>query len=84
MRAAERHGLLLGRARPRSLDAVATKAPLVVTVCDRAHEELGDTPTRLHWSVPDPVPTPSRAVFDAAVADLTERITRVSGTRSAA
>ena len=26
---------------------------LVVTVCDVAHEELGDVPT-LHWSIPDP------------------------------
>jgi len=82
--AARRAGVSLDGAQPQLLRAGDSRGALVVTVCDRAHEELGDTPTRLHWSVPDPVPTPSRAAFDAAVADLTERITRVSGTRSAA
>ncbi len=82
--AARRAGIDLATARPRPLHARDARGALVVTVCDRAHEELGDTPTRLHWSVPDPVPTATRAAFDAAVADLTERITRISGVRSAA
>ena len=82
--AARRAGVSLDGARPRSLRARDARGALVVTVCDRAHEELGDAPTRLHWSVPDPVPTATRAAFDAAVADLRERIARASGVRSAA
>ena len=34
-------------------------------------------PTWLHWSVPDPVAAPSRAAFDATVAELRHRITHV-------
>jgi protein-tyrosine-phosphatase/DNA-binding transcriptional ArsR family regulator len=80
--AARRAGLDLTDARPRSLSSIRTLPPLVVTVCDRAYEEL-DTPDGwLHWSVPDPVPTGTRKDFDAAVAELTGRIRSV--TREAA
>ena len=34
----------------------APMPPLVVTVCDRAHEELRPASGWLHWSIPDPVP----------------------------
>ena len=50
---------------------------LVVTVCDRAHEELG-RPAAVHWSVPDPVPAGDPASFDAAVADLSRRVGRLA------
>ena len=30
-------------------------AELVITVCDRAHEEVTVPDTSLHWSIPDPV-----------------------------
>ena len=76
--AARRAGLDLGAAQPRRLRERDTRGALVVTVCDRAHEELGPAPSRLHWSVPDPVPTPTRAAFDAVVAELTEWIDRVA------
>ena len=46
---------------------------VVITVCDNAHEELGDL-TQVHWSVPDPVPTGSDAAFDAAFDELASRI----------
>jgi protein-tyrosine-phosphatase len=73
--AARRAGLDLGEARPRHLDELDDHPALVVTVCDRAHEELHLEPTSLHWSVPDPVPIGTPAAFDAAVADLRGRIT---------
>jgi ArsR family transcriptional regulator, arsenate/arsenite/antimonite-responsive transcriptional repressor / arsenate reductase (thioredoxin) len=82
--AARRAGLDLGGATPRLLRPGDTRGALVVTVCDRAHEELGDPPARLHWSVPDPVPVASRAAFDAVVAELAERIDRWAGTGRAA
>ena len=71
--AARRAGLDLGDARPRTLGAT-TAADLVVTVCDRAHEELPFDDARLHWSIPDPVPSGRAAAFDAAVAELRRRI----------
>jgi protein-tyrosine-phosphatase/DNA-binding transcriptional ArsR family regulator len=72
--AARRAGLDLKDAEPRHLDDVASPPALVVTVCDRAHEELAHDPARLHWSVRDPVPTPTKAAFDATVDELRTRI----------
>jgi protein-tyrosine-phosphatase len=72
--AARRAGLDLTQARPKRLDDVEARPALVVTVCDRAHEELDPDPTWLHWSVPDPVTTPNRAAFDATVTELRSRI----------
>lgn len=72
--AAERAGLDLAGAAPRALDDVGRWPALVVTVCDRAHEELGDRGDGLHWSVPDPVPTGTARAFDAVVAELRDRI----------
>jgi ArsR family transcriptional regulator, arsenate/arsenite/antimonite-responsive transcriptional repressor / arsenate reductase (thioredoxin) len=72
--AARRAGLDLSDARPKRLEEVAGAAQLVVTVCDRAHEELDPESSWLHWSVPDPVANPSRAVFDATVSELRRRI----------
>ena len=45
----------------------------VVTVCDTAHEELGDAGC-VHWSVPDPVRDGTDAAFDAAFEDIAARI----------
>jgi ArsR family transcriptional regulator, arsenate/arsenite/antimonite-responsive transcriptional repressor / arsenate reductase (thioredoxin) len=75
--AARRAGLDIAGAVPRHLDEVRRPFPLVVTVCDRAHEELTADRSWWHWSVPDPVATPSRAAFDATVTELRERITSV-------
>ena len=76
--AAERAGLDLGGALPTRLDDVGELPPLVVTVCDRAHEERPHPDGWLHWSVPDPVPTGTRAAFDATVAELSARIGAVT------
>lgn len=73
--AARRAGLDLTRARPRHLDETTIGDRLVVTVCDRAHEELQPAPSWLHWSISDPVSAPSPAAFDTTVADLREWIT---------
>jgi len=70
--AAHRHGLDLRDAAPRALSSVARPGDLVITVCDRAHEELGDS--GLHWSIPDPVAIGTRAAFEEAVELLAERV----------
>ncbi len=72
---ARRHGLrLAARVKPQSFDAVRARGDLVVTVCDRAHEELGATGA-IHWSVPDPVRVGTNAAFEAAFDDLDQRVT---------
>lgn len=71
--AARRAGLDLSDASPRLLADPSTAA-VVVTVCDRAHEELEVGPDWWHWSIPDPVEAGTAAAFDAVVADLDARI----------
>jgi protein-tyrosine-phosphatase/DNA-binding HxlR family transcriptional regulator len=71
---ATRHSLPLPRRRPRAVSQVLGEGDLVVTVCDRAHEELGHS-TALHWSVPDPVAPGTVAAFDAAYDELAARVT---------
>ena len=59
--AGRRAGLDLADAAPRPLADVTIGDQLVVTVCDRAHEELDPAPTWLHWSIDDPVATNSKS-----------------------
>lgn len=77
VRAAERAGLDLSRARPRSFDDVAGEPDLMITVCDRAHEHLRRAaPSRnhLHWSIPDPANGGAPAAFDDALRRLSAMI----------
>jgi len=71
--AARRAGLPLGDARPRLVGEIVAGTQ-VVTVCDRAHEELDPAPGWWHWSIPDPVEAGTSAAFDNVVADLDTRI----------
>jgi ArsR family transcriptional regulator, arsenate/arsenite/antimonite-responsive transcriptional repressor / arsenate reductase (thioredoxin) len=75
--AAERHHLPLPRLRPRHIGDVRQSGDLVITVCDLAHEELGEA-AAVHWSVPDPVPAGDPDSFDAALAQLTDRVERLA------
>ena len=75
VQAGRRAGLDLSNATPRPLADLPATHRLVVTVCDRAHEELHPSPSWLHWSIDDPVANPSEAAFDRTVAELRERIT---------
>jgi protein-tyrosine-phosphatase/DNA-binding transcriptional ArsR family regulator len=72
--AAKRARIAMRATPPRSLDDLDGLPPLVVTVCDRAHEELDAPHDWLHWSIPDPVPAGSAEAFDAAVDELRDRI----------
>lgn len=76
--AAARRGLDLGRARPRRLSpGELHRAEVVVTVCDRAHEEV-ELPGSLHWSIPDPVAADDPDAFDRAAEVLDQRISALS------
>ena len=57
----------------RSIGPAPRGDDLVVTVCDRAHEELGAA-SQVHWSVPDPVVAGTRAAFDLAYDELATRV----------
>jgi ArsR family transcriptional regulator, arsenate/arsenite/antimonite-responsive transcriptional repressor / arsenate reductase (thioredoxin) len=72
---ATRHRLPLPRRRPRHITEVRDDGDLVITVCDLAHEELGDL-VAVHRSVPDPVPAGDPGSFDAALAELAHRVER--------
>lgn len=72
LRAARRHHLpALGE--PRALDDVLAAGDLVVTVCDRAHEEAPGLAAG-HWSVPDPVRRGGDEAFEDALAQLERRV----------
>ena len=77
MAAGQRAGLDLANATPTLLEQVTTST-FVVTVCDRAHEELGATISRWHWSIPDPVGRRSTRAFDTVVEELRSWISSVT------
>ncbi len=70
---AHRHALPLHASVPRMLQDVLAADDFIITVCDNAHEELGNS-GGVHWSVPDPVPLGTDAAFDAAFEDIAHRI----------
>ncbi len=71
--AAARAGLDLSRATPSLVEHINVDAQ-VVTVCDRAHEELEPAESWWHWSIPDPVSVGTPDAFDAVIADLDARL----------
>jgi ArsR family transcriptional regulator, arsenate/arsenite/antimonite-responsive transcriptional repressor / arsenate reductase (thioredoxin) len=81
--AARRHGLPLRRLRPRPMSDVREDGDLIITVCDLAHEEIGEL-AAVHWSVPDPVPAGDDASFDAAVDELARRVSLLAPRLAAA
>jgi protein-tyrosine-phosphatase len=82
--AARRAGLDLADARPRALVEDDLDVDVVVTVCDRAHEELASPEEWLHWSIPDPVEAGDRRAFDRALNELDQRVTAIAESPDAA
>ncbi|WP_306293893.1 ArsR family transcriptional regulator [Leifsonia sp. NCR5] len=68
---AAQHGVTL-MGRPKLYTDVIATGDYVVTVCDRAHEELGVAAA--HWSIPDPVPDGSARAFESAFAEIARRV----------
>lgn len=75
--AARRHHLDLPLTTPRHVDDARADGDLIITVCDRAHEELG-FPVDLHWSIPDPLRIGTRDAFDDAVDEISRRVRRLA------
>ncbi len=72
--AAHRAGIDIGEAVPRNIAAIGPLPPLMITVCDRAHEEIEADELWVHWSIQDPVAAGTDAAFDAALQEIRERI----------
>ncbi|GAA5166590.1 putative regulatory protein, ArsR family [Ornithinimicrobium tianjinense] len=70
--AARRQGVDLPVVPPAPLAEVQRRGDLVITVCDRAHEELNGADWA-HWSVPDPVGG-GQAAFDHTLEVLAGRV----------
>ncbi|MEM1333059.1 MAG: ArsR family transcriptional regulator [Actinomycetota bacterium] len=79
--AAARAGLDLSGASPHLVEHLDADVQ-IVTVCDRAHEELDPGDSWWHWSIPDPVDTGTPDAFDAVVADLDARLATLIPTAS--
>jgi protein-tyrosine-phosphatase/DNA-binding transcriptional ArsR family regulator len=75
--AARRAGLDLAGSTPRTLEQVTNIPGIVITVCDRAHEEIAPDDRWLHWSIPDPIADGRRRAFDDTVAELRLRINSI-------
>ena len=75
--AGQRHGLDLSGAVPHLLDDADRRA-MIITVCDRAHEQLVPSLDNWHWSIPDPVDIGTDDAFDRAVTQLDNRIRTLS------
>jgi ArsR family transcriptional regulator, arsenate/arsenite/antimonite-responsive transcriptional repressor / arsenate reductase (thioredoxin) len=84
-----RHGLHLAGARTAHLGDVVADGDLLVCVCDNAHEELSapagrpvtaPAAGRVHWAVPDPVRADTDAAFEAAYAEIVDRVERLAHT----
>jgi protein-tyrosine-phosphatase len=74
---ARRHGLALADVGTADVADVLRPDDLVVAVCDRAYEEMGEA--RLHWSVPDPVRVDTAAAFERAYEEIEQRVDRLVG-----
>ncbi len=70
---AQRHDLDVPDIAPRLLADTLDSDDLVITVCDRAHEEL-ESHGWVHWSIPDPVPRGTEAAFEKTHDALSQRI----------
>ncbi|WP_404444524.1 ArsR family transcriptional regulator [Microbacterium marinum] len=75
--AARRHSVHLLEQTPRALEEVLTDGDIVITVCDRAKEQIapiGD----LHWSISDPGRVGTDASFDAAFDEIHRRVAELA------
>jgi len=73
VRAAARHGVRIRPRVPRATSEVLRHGDFVITVCNRAHEEL-EGRDDLHWSIPDPAAPATDEAFDEAFRDIRLRV----------
>jgi len=71
---AHRHGVDIDGRRPTPFDPADAADRQVITVCDRAHEQLKPPDAWWHWSIPDPAIPDTPHAFEAAFTDIRRRI----------
>ncbi|MGO1542887.1 MAG: ArsR family transcriptional regulator [Gulosibacter sp.] len=69
---ANRHGLDLTGHTPQRISSICLEGDLVVTLCDRAREELALT-SALHWSIPNPGKIGTTQAYEAAFREIRRR-----------
>ena len=72
-RIAAGHGLDITTHTPQGINEHSEPGDLLVTLCDRAHEELRGN--ELHWSIPNPGTIGTERAYERVYADLNTRIT---------
>lgn len=72
---AKRHHMDLSTARPTLYTKSNRRGVTVITVCDQSHDDLTDSLSRLHWSLPDPVDAGTSAAFEDTYQQLINRMT---------
>jgi protein-tyrosine-phosphatase/DNA-binding HxlR family transcriptional regulator len=81
IRAAKERGCELPDSHPRPMPAIGP-TDLVITVCDKAHEELSATGhsqrSLIHWSVSDPLTSENSRAFEVVADVLSRRIDSLS------
>lgn len=80
-RVAKQRGLAFATERPTALDAAWASADVVVTVCDRAHEQLrrrAGSRRTLHWSIADPAEFGTLRAFERAADELAHRVDQLA------
>ncbi|MBE4696203.1 helix-turn-helix domain-containing protein [Brevibacterium casei] len=73
IRIAARHGLDIRDHTPRRIDERESADDLLITLCDRAHEELRNLQS-LHWSIPNPGAIGTESAYEHTYTDLHNRI----------
>jgi protein-tyrosine-phosphatase len=75
IKVAKRYRLDLNSARPTLYNQRVRRGSTVITVCDQSHDDLTDSLSRLHWSLPDPVDAGTSAAFEDTYQQLINRMT---------
>lgn len=70
---AARHGLDIAGHVPRRIEQPPVKDDVVITLCDRAREELGAV-SALHWSVANPGRVGTPQAYETAFQEIAHRI----------
>lgn len=79
VRVASEFGVDLSEATPTGYESLPADTDVIISVCDRANEAgLPVVATRLHWSVPDPVPIGTLKAFRSAFGDIARRIEQLA------
>jgi ArsR family transcriptional regulator, arsenate/arsenite/antimonite-responsive transcriptional repressor / arsenate reductase (thioredoxin) len=80
VRVASELGVDIAGRRPAGYETLPDDVDVLISVCDRANEAaVPSAVTRLHWSVPDPVPVGTLAAFRSSFGEIARRMEQLVG-----